>query len=108
MDLPPAPPADAPPPAEALPPAPPTDLPPAEALPPAPPTDLPPAEALPPAPPADAPPVADTDFHGSVPEDMPQQASDANYLVQLWEAIRAQDVQGNDALDALAQPSPNA
>lgn len=107
----PAPP-DAPPPAADLPPAPPAD-----ALPPAPPADLPatppadappPADALPPAPPADAPPVADTDFHGSVPEDMPQQASDANYLVQLWEAIRGQDVQGNDALDALAQPSPNA
>lgn len=39
---------------------------------------------------------------------MPEVASDASYTQQLWEAIRAQDVQGNDALDALAQPSPNA
>jgi hypothetical protein len=63
---------------------------------------------MPPAPPADAPPVVDTDFHGSAPAGMPQQASEGNYLVQLWNAIRGQDVQGNDALDALAQPSPNA
>jgi resuscitation-promoting factor RpfA len=68
----------------------------------------PPADAMPPAPPVDAPPVVDTDFHGFVPEGMPQHVSEANYLKQLWEAIRAQDVQGNDALDALAQPSPNA
>ncbi|MEE2852812.1 MAG: transglycosylase family protein [Actinomycetota bacterium] len=105
-DLPPAPPADAMPPAPPvdLPPAPPADAPPpADAMPPA-----PPADAMPPAPPADAPPVVDTGFHGFVPEDMPQQASEGNYLVQLWDAIRAQDVHGNDALDALAQPSPNA
>jgi hypothetical protein len=111
VDLPPAPPADAPPPADAMPPAPPADLPPAPPadLPSAPPADAPPpADAMPPAPPADAPPVVDTDFHGFVPEGMPQHASEANYLVQLWEAIRAQDVHGNDALDALAQPSPNA
>ncbi|OMB92814.1 resuscitation-promoting factor RpfA [Mycobacterium colombiense] len=61
-----------------------------------------------PAPPADAPPVADTDFHGFVPAGMPQHVSEAGYTQQLWDAIRAQDVQGNDALDALAQPSPNA
>ncbi len=132
-DLPPAPPADAVPPAppadlppappEDLPPAPPEDLPPAppaDALPPAPPADLPPAppEDLPPAPPADAP-VVDTGFHGFVPEDMPpsapgdvdaaqdepQRASDVGYTKQLWEAIRGQDIHGNDALDALAQPS---
>ncbi|MGN6335032.1 transglycosylase family protein [Mycobacterium sp.] len=111
-DAPPAPPADLPaPPADAVPPAPPADLPPAPPadLPPAPPADVPPpADAMPPAPPADAPPVVDTDFHGSVPAGMPQQASEGNYLVQLWNAIRGQDVQGNDALDALAQPSPNA
>ncbi|BCO87768.1 transglycosylase family protein [Mycobacterium paraintracellulare] len=66
--------------------------------------------APPEAPPADMPPVpvADADFHGFVPVGMPEVASDASYTQQLWEAIRAQDVQGNDALDALAQPSPNA
>lgn len=68
----------------------------------APPQDAPPADAMPPAP------VADADFHGFVPVGMPEVASDASYTQQLWEAIRAQDVQGNDALDALAQPSPNA
>lgn len=68
----------------------------------APPQDAPPADAMPPAP------VADADFHGFVPVGMPELASDASYTQQLWEAIRAQDVQGNDALDALAQPSPNA
>ena len=94
--MPPAPPADA------VPPAPPVDLPQA------PPADAPaPADAMPPAPPADAP-VVDTDFHGFVPADMPQHVSEAGYTQQLWDAIRAQDVQGNDALDALAQPSPNA
>ncbi|HEX5255958.1 MAG TPA: transglycosylase family protein [Mycobacterium sp.] len=105
QDAPPAPPADLPPapPADAVPPAPPVDLPPA------PPADAPPpADAMPPAPPVDAPPVVDTDFHGFVPEGMPQHVSEANYLMELWDAIRAQDVQGNDALDALAQPSPNA
>jgi hypothetical protein len=118
-DAPPAPPADLPaPPADAVPPAPPADLPlappadappPANVMPPAPPADAPPpADATPPAPPTDAPPVVDTDFHGFVPTGMPQHADDANYLVQLWEAIRTQDVHGNDALDALAQPSPNA
>ncbi|OSC22893.1 hypothetical protein B8W69_25345 [Mycobacterium vulneris] len=63
---------------------------------------------MPPAPPADAPPVVDTDFHGFVPAGMPQHVSEAGYTQQLWDAIRAQDVQGNDALDALAQPSPSA
>ncbi len=89
-DLPPAPPADAPPPA-----------PPADALPPAPPVDLPPA------PPADAPAPA-PDFQGFVPTGMPAHVADTGYTQQLWEAIRAQDVQGNDALDALAQPAPPA
>ncbi|TAM71574.1 transglycosylase family protein [Mycobacterium sp.] len=88
--------------------APPADLPaPPADLPPAPPADAAPPADLPPAPPADAP-VADSDFRGFVPVGMPELASDAGYTQQLWEAIRAQDVQGNDALDALAQPSFNA
>jgi resuscitation-promoting factor RpfA len=91
----PAPPADLPPapPADAMPPAPPAD-----AMPPAPPAELPPAA------PADAP--VNNDFHGFVPANMPQEASSVGYTQQLWEAIRAQDIQGNDALDAIAQPSP--
>ncbi|MGV0051419.1 transglycosylase family protein [Mycobacterium colombiense] len=94
---------DQPAPPDAPPPAPPMDLPPA------PPADVPPpADAMPPAPPADAPPVVDTDFRGFVPAGMPQHASEAGYTQQLWDAIRAQDVQGNDALDALAQPAPSA
>jgi hypothetical protein len=104
-DAPPPAPADLPaPPADAIPPAPPVDLsaPPADAIPPAPPADLPLA------PPADAPPVMDTDFHGFVPAGMPQQVDEASYIQQLWDAVRAQDIHGNDALDALAQPSPNA
>ncbi|CAG6882275.1 transglycosylase family protein [Mycobacterium avium subsp. paratuberculosis] len=80
---------DAPPPA-------PADLPPA-----------PPADATPPAPPADAP-APDGDFHGFVPAGMPDHVSEAGYTQRLWEAIRAQDVQGNDALDALVQPAPSA
>ncbi|OCB28911.1 resuscitation-promoting factor RpfA [Mycobacterium malmoense] len=98
-DLPPAPPADLP---ADLPPAPPAD-----AMPPAPPVDLPPAPPvdLPPAPPADAP-VAGDDFHGFVPANMPQHVSTVGYTKQLWDAIRAQDIQGNDALDAIAQPAP--
>ncbi|GAA4545211.1 transglycosylase family protein [Mycobacterium paraffinicum] len=107
----PAPPADLPPapPADAMPPAPPADVPPAppaDAMPPAPPADVPPAPPadLPPAPPADAP-VVDNDFRGFVPANMPQQVSTVGYTKQLWEAIRAQDIQGNDALDAIAQPS---
>jgi hypothetical protein len=97
-----APPADLPAPPEELPPAPPADAAPPADLPPA-----PPADAMPPAPPVDAPaaPVAEADFQGFVPVGMPELASDAGYTQQLWEAIRAQDVQGNDALDALAQPS---
>ncbi|OBH09217.1 transglycosylase family protein [Mycobacterium sp. E1747] len=104
-DLPPAPPAD-------LPPAPPADLPPAppaDAMPPAPPADVPPAPPadLPAAPPADAP-FVDTDFRGFVPANMPQDVSSVGYTKQLWDAIRAEDIQGNDALDAIAQPSPAA
>src|ERR1700677_1620973 len=55
----------------------------------------PPPDALPPAPPGDVDgaPVA------------PQQASSVGYTQQLWQAIQGQDVHGNDALDALAQPS---
>lgn len=97
-----APPADAPPPD-----APPADQPTPVQLAsfdrPAPPDAAPPADATPPAPPADAP--ADTGFQGFVPANMPQHVSEAAYTQQLWEAIRAQDVHGNDALDALAAPS---
>jgi resuscitation-promoting factor RpfA len=106
-----APPPDAPPPPPPPPadPAPPVQLaandqpapvadpapaPPADALPPA-----PPADALPPAPPADAVPA-------DAPPPAPQQASTVGYTQQVWQAIQSQGVQGNDALDALAQPSP--
>jgi hypothetical protein len=117
---PPPPPADAPAPVQLAsfdqpappdaPPPPPADLPPAppaDAVAPAPPADLPPAPPadLPPAPPADAP-APGQDFQGFVPAGMPQYVSDAGYTQQLWDAIRAQNVQGNDALDALAQPAP--
>jgi hypothetical protein len=61
---------------------------------PAPPADaVPPGDAVPPAPPGDGAPVE------------PQQASAVGYTQQLWEAIQGLDVHGNDALDALAQPS---
>ncbi len=127
-DVPPAPPADLTPPAppaDAMPPAPPADLappaPPADALPPAPPADAlppaPPADALPPAPPADAP-VVDTGFPAPAPADVPpppagindataapQHVSQVGYTQQLWDAIRGADIHGNDALDALVQPS---
>ena len=102
-DLPPAPPED-------LPPAPPEDLAPPADLPPAPPEDAPVVDAgLPdPAPadvssPADVPPPPPGDDDGSPVE--PQQASEVGYTKQLWEAIRGLDIHGNDALDALAQPS---
>jgi resuscitation-promoting factor RpfA len=127
--VPPAPPADAvppAPPAEALPPAPPAD-----AVPPAPPADavLPapladavppaaPADAVPPAPPADAvPPAAPADAVPPAPADAPppasgdlnaagpQQVSTVGYTMKLWDAIQGQDIHGNDALDAIAQPS---
>ena len=110
-DLPPAPPADLPPapPADAMPPAPPADLtppaPPAD-LPPAPPADAmppaPPADVAPPAPPADAMPPAPSDADGA--PDALLQASRVGYTQQLWQAIRGQDIHGNDALDTLAQP----
>ncbi|BBZ47838.1 transglycosylase family protein [Mycobacterium parmense] len=95
VDLPPPPPAD-------LPPAPPADVPPPPAdLPPAPPADVPPPPAdLPPAPPADAAPPAPGDAPGD-----PQPATKVGYTQRLWESIRGQDVNGNDALDALAQAS---
>jgi resuscitation-promoting factor RpfA len=120
-DVPPAPPADlAPPgpPADAVPPAPPADAlppaPPADAVPPAPPADVvppalpadavppaPPADALPPAPPADAPPPAPGDLNVAGP----QEVSTVGYTKKLWNAIQGQDIHGNDALDAIAQPS---
>jgi hypothetical protein len=117
-DVPPAPPADLmppAPPADAMPPAPPADVPPAppadvpppaDVLPPAP--DAPPAsDALPP--PPDAPPAPDAtpapaDVNG--PPAAPQQASKVGYTQKLWDAIRGEDVNGNDALDSLAQPAP--
>ncbi|ORV51447.1 hypothetical protein AWC05_28270 [Mycobacterium florentinum] len=68
--------------------------PPADAMPPA--DAPPPADALPPAPPADAPP----------PAEAVQQATKVGYTQKLWEAIRGEDVNGNDALDSLAQPAP--
>jgi resuscitation-promoting factor RpfA len=106
---PPAPPADAlppAPPADLAPPAPPADaIPPADLAPPAPPADAtppaPPADATPPAPPADAIPA---DAPPPAPAE-PQQAATVGYTKKLWQAIQAEDVQGNDALDALAQPS---
>jgi resuscitation-promoting factor RpfA len=110
---PPAPPADAvppAPPADAVPPAPPADAvppaPPADAVPPAPPADAvppaPPADAVPPAPPADVPPPAPGDLN--VADVGPQHASNVGYTRKLWDAIRGQDIHGNDALDSLAQP----
>jgi resuscitation-promoting factor RpfA len=113
-----APPADAPPPAppaDALPPAPPADAlppapapdaaPPADAVPPAPPADAvppaPPADAVPPAPPADAPAPADVNTASAEP----QRVANVGYTQKLWEAIQGQDIHGNDALDAIAQPS---
>src|SRR3984957_13078141 len=107
---------DQPAPPENVPPPPPADLtppaPPADAMPPA-----PPADAMPPAPPADAPPPADAvppadapappapgDANGAPGE--PQQATKVGYTQKLWDAIRGEDVNGNDALDSLAQPAP--
>ncbi len=105
---------DQPAPPENVPPAPPADLmppaPPADAMPPAPPADAPPpADAMPPAdapappaPPADVVPPADA----PPPVDAVQQATKVGYTQKLWEAIRGEDVNGNDALDSLAQPAP--
>ena len=82
-------------------PAPPADLaPPADAVPPA-----PPADAIPPEPPKDAVPSAPpADVAQPAPVE-PQDASTVGYTKKLWQAIQAEDVHGNDALDALAQPS---
>jgi resuscitation-promoting factor RpfA len=97
-DVPPAPPADvAPPPADAAPPAP-ADVPPPRADVPPPPADVPP-------PPADVPPPPPGDLNAAPAE--PQHASTVGFTRQLWDAIQATDIHGNDALDALAQPSPN-
>jgi resuscitation-promoting factor RpfA len=125
-----APPPDAPPPADAPapdapPPPPPAPIqltgfaqpaPPPADVPPAPPADVPPAppaDALPPAPPADAPaPPADVPPAPPAPGDVnaapgdPEKAAQAGYTRQLWDAIKGQDIHGNDALDALAQPTP--
>ena len=112
-----APPPDAPPPPPAPvqlaafnQPGPPPDAPPAppaDPAPPAPPADLtppaPPADAVPPAPPADVPPPPPSDLNTATPA----QPQNAGYTRQLWQAIRGADVHGNDALDALAQPSAN-
>ena len=109
----PAPPADLAPPADAVPPAPPADAippaPPADAIPPAPPADAippaPPADAIPPEPPKDAVPSAPpADVPQPAPVE-PQDVSTVGYTKKLWQAIQAEDVHGNDALDALAQPS---
>jgi resuscitation-promoting factor RpfA len=108
----------APPPPDAPPPdAPPPPPPPADPAPPvqlaannqpapiADPAPAPPADALPPAPPADAvPPAPPAD--AAPPPAEPQQASTVGYTQNLWQAIRAEGVNGNDALDALAQPAP--
>jgi hypothetical protein len=102
-----APPPDAPPPPPPADPAPPVTLtsfgqptpPPADAAPPA-----PPADALPPAPPADVPPAPPAPPADALPPEPPH-ASSVGYTRQLWEAIRGADIHGNDALDALAQPS---
>jgi hypothetical protein len=107
-DAPPAPPAELAPPADALPPAPPADVPPPPADMPPPPADIPPPPAdvpppaeVPPGPPADlAPPAPPVDAPAPEP-----QAANVGYTTQLWEAIRGADIHGNDALDALAQPS---
>ncbi|OBA81472.1 resuscitation-promoting factor RpfA [Mycobacterium sp. 1164966.3] len=105
-----APPPDAPPPAD----APPADAPPPADVAPAPPADAPPpADAVAPAPadappPADPAPPADAPITADAPKAVigePRGAETVAYTKRLWEAIRGQDVHGNDALDALAQPS---
>jgi resuscitation-promoting factor RpfA len=119
---PPPPPADAPPPDAPPPPPPPPapvllasfgqPAPPAD-VPPAPPADLvppaPPADAVPPAAPADAVPPAPADAPPPASGDLnaagPQQVSTVGYTMKLWDAIQGQDIHGNDALDAIAQPS---
>lgn len=94
-------------------------------------TPAPPADVVAPAPPADAaapapadeptpdaPAVVDAGFQDPAPADVPalapgdeaapvqvELATDIAYTKQLWQAIRSQDVSGNDALDALAAPS---
>ena len=103
---PPAPPADLTPPAppaDAVPAAPPADVPPPPADVPPPPADVSPPADVPPAPPADVPPPPPSDLNTATPA----QPQNAGYTRQLWQAIRGADVHGNDALDALAQPSAN-
>jgi hypothetical protein len=36
----------------------------------------------------------------------PLPATKVGYTQQLWDAIQGADIHGNDALDALAQPTP--
>ncbi|RFD25756.1 resuscitation-promoting factor RpfA [Mycobacterium uberis] len=86
-------------PADAFPPAPSADTPPPLPLP----ADTlpftlfpPPADAFPPAPSADTPPPLPLPAQ-------PQQTSSVGYTQKLWQAIRTEDVHGNDALDTLAQ-----
>jgi resuscitation-promoting factor RpfA len=62
-------------------------------------------DAVPPAP-ADVPPPPPGDLNTATAA-QPQHASETGYTKQLWQAIRGANVHGNDALDALAQPSAN-
>ncbi|ORB63045.1 resuscitation-promoting factor RpfA, partial [Mycobacterium shinjukuense] len=73
--------------------------------------------------PAPAPAIIETDWQPAdpapQPADVPQpvpgdvdnapveihQVANVAYTKRLWDAIRAQDISGNDALDALARPS---
>lgn len=78
-----------------------------------PPADAPPPDAPPP-PPADAPApiqLAANDQpappDAPPPSDAPIPASSVGYTQKLWDAIQAQDVHGNDALDALVQQQPS-
>jgi resuscitation-promoting factor RpfA len=64
----------------------------------------PPPDALPPAPPADAVPAPPADAPADLPPE-PQHATNVAYAQQLWDAIQGADIHGNDALDALAQPT---
>ncbi len=92
----PMPPDELPPPAADLPPAP-ADLPPA-------PEDLPPApDEAPPAPANDRE-IVETDW--TAEESEAPEARQVGYHQQLWQAIRTENVSGNDALAAFAQQPP--
>ena len=95
-----------PPPPNFAPPAPP---PPPAGLPPAPPPNFAPPPGGPLGP--DAPPIGDPGLQpppvpgdNAVPPGEVHRASDVAYTKKLWAAIQAEDVNGNNALDALAQP----